>query len=265
MFLGRNVLTACLLFIAAFLISAIENVQSSDSQPVQSLPSLFPHDSKPFNVTMGVWLERYWNWVGSIDQNLLPRNDKNGENCGINQNGPVWFLDFHIPEGGAINSTKNCEIPEGKAIFIPSHVGEVDQSERPNGPLYTDKEITDSVIDGNNDGHVSLEIDGVEFFDGHPTKNSIEEYSLYRTITDFFNLTYVEDNIWGKEVPKGTYRAQADGYFSIVKPLSAGNHTIELHSDTTKPNVPLTDEPNPDNYIVDQTWHIKIISANSSR
>lgn len=210
---------------------------------------------------MDKWLEKYWNWIGSMDKDLIPRNDKNGEHCGTNQNGPVWFLDFLIKEGQPLNLTKNCEIPEGKAIFIPSHVGEVDKSEEEGEPL-TDNVITESVKAGNNGGHVSLSIDGKKFFDKHPTSDSPEEYSLYRTITDFFNLTYVKDNLWG--VPPGTYRAQADGYFSIVQPLSAGNHTIILHSDTTKPP-DLSGKLNEENYVVDQKWNIIVKrSANSS-
>jgi hypothetical protein len=229
----------------------IGSIQTSYGQAVQSLPSLYPHKSTPFNVTMEKWLENYWNWFGSTEGKLLPRN---GGPCGINQNGPVWFLDFYIPQGGAKNNpTQNCEIPEGKAIFIPSHVGEVDQSERPKAP-YTDKEITDSAKDGNNGGHVRLSIDGREFFDGrHIT--SPEDYSLYRTITDFFNLTYVEGNNWG--VPAGTYRAQADGYFSIVQPLAPGKHTIFLHSDTTQGE-------ESDKYIADQLWNIIIKRTSNS-
>lgn len=249
--LGRNVLIVCLVFIAVFLISYIGNVQSSEAQPAQSSPTLFPHDSEPYNVTMDEWLIRYWNWVGSIEEDLLPRNDENGENCGIKQSGPVWFLDFKIPENGlTYTKTKNCEIPEGKAIFIPSHVGECDQAEQEGPVPLSDEKLEGCAKSGNNGGHIELSIDGKDFYNGrHRTTDSPEEYSLYRKTTEFFNLTYVEGNLFGSTA--GTYRAIADGYFSIVQPLPAGNHTIVLHSDQT--SGPLNAR-----YVVDHTWNIII-------
>lgn len=39
----------------------------------------------------------------------------------------------------------------------------------------------------------------------------IENLESYRTATDFFNLTYIKDNIF--EVPAGTYKGVADGFF----------------------------------------------------
>jgi hypothetical protein len=58
----------------------------------------------------------------------------------------------------------------------------------------------------------------------------------YRTLSQpsAFSVTVPDENIvnffGGPDVPAGTYSPQvADGYYLILKPLSAGEHTIELH------------------------------------
>jgi hypothetical protein len=212
---------------------------------------------------MDEWLIRYWNWFGSIDWNFHPRNDKIGEYCGTNQNGPVWFLDFLIEGPKPLNITKDCTIPEGKAIFIPSHVGECDRSERMDnitGRLspYSDEEITKCAIEGNNGGHIELRIDGVDFYNGrHETKdpNAFPEELRYRTTTDFFNLTLGVNNDF--HVRPGTYKAKADGYFAIVQPLPIGNHTIFLHSDQTQGE-------EEEKYVLDHIWNIEIKQNSTS-
>jgi hypothetical protein len=64
----------------------------------------------------------------------------------------------------------------------------------------------------------------------------IENLESYRTATDFFNLTYIKDNIF--EVPAGTYKGVADGFFVFLKPLSAGNHDLHIKTSVTNPTTP---------------------------
>ena len=74
--------------------------------------------------------------------------------CGVNQNGPVWFLD---PPFGKPKDSKSCSIPEGKAIFLPLIVaicGKVDSE------VKTEEGITSCAKEGNNYGNIKLYIDG---------------------------------------------------------------------------------------------------------
>ena len=52
----------------------------------------------------------------------------------------------------------------------------------------------------------------------------------------FFNLTYVKDNIF--DVPAGTYRGIADGFFVFLKPLSVGNHDLQTKMSVNNPTTP---------------------------
>ena len=205
-----------------FVPSDSPNVQSN-----QSIPNLFPHNTKPFNVTMEKWLERYWIWVASMPKDIHPRGDTTGENCGTNQNGPVWFLDPPVEQ--PMVKSFYCEIPEGKAIFVPLLVGECDPTilEDP-----TDNNISACAKEGNDQGNIKFSIDGKTLLEIKKTSQSQEQYSLYRTTSDFFNISFVDNNIY--DVPTGTYRAQADGYSAIVQPLALGDHEMFMQNNVLK-------------------------------
>ncbi|MGV8107285.1 MAG: hypothetical protein ACP5OH_05900 [Nitrososphaerota archaeon] len=56
------------------------------------------------------------------------------------------------------------------------------------------------------------------------------------TATDFFNISYVKGNIF--DLPAGTYRGIADGFFVFLKPLSVGNHELQIKTSVTNPTTP---------------------------
>lgn len=228
----HKILIFCSFFISAFLLLVIGNVQTSYEQSVQSSPTLFPHDSKPFNMTMGKWLERYWIWVAAIPKDVHPRGDTTGVNCGTNQTGPIWYLDPPVKQKQENAYRLYCEIPENKAIFVPILLSECDEDLLRgllNKTTITDSEISDCTKMENDRGIIKFGIDGKTFISVNGTTQSEEEYSLYRTTSDFFNIFIVKNNIF-EDAPSGTYRAQADGYFAIVQPLPLGDHEIEIYN-----------------------------------
>ena len=218
---------------AVLLLAVIGSIQISYEQPVQSLPSLFPHDSKPFNVTMAKWFERYWNWTASIPREVHPRGDTTGKNCGTNQNGPVWFLDPPIDLAKGEQPFFYCEIPEDKAIFVPLIVGECDGTVFKNAKNVTDAEISKCAKEGNDQGNIKFSIDGKTLLETKKTSQSKEDYSLSRTSSDFFNISFVDKNIF-TNTTSGPWRAQADGYFAIVQPLSLGDHKMLIQNNVLK-------------------------------
>jgi hypothetical protein len=202
----------------------------SSSYLVQANTLLYPHDSKPFNSTMAKWLEKYWIWVASIPADAPhPRLDTTGNHCGDNQNGPVWFLDHYIDKN--VKKIYNCEIPEGKAIFIPLLVAECDS-----GDIQppTVEEISKCAWEGNEGGNTQLSIDDKLLLVINNTNRSEKHYSLYRTnTTDFFKITLAFPNVF--DVPGGTFDALADGYFAIVQPLPVGDHKIHYKTNVYSP------------------------------
>ena len=186
-------------------------------------------------------------WTASMPQDIHPRGDITGKNCGNYQNGPVWFLNQPVEV-----STKKgiyCEIPAGKAIFVPLQVGECDKTVLRDP---TDQEISICAKNGNQPGNIDFAIDGKPLVVIKELSMSKEQYRLYRTTTDFFNITFVKDNIF-ENATSGVHRAQADGYFAIVKPLPLGDHSMTL-----KINVFLT-RPDPETHI-DVSFNIKVVN-----
>ncbi|MBI4585068.1 MAG: hypothetical protein HY717_13730 [Planctomycetes bacterium] len=57
----------------------------------------------------------------------------------------------------------------------------------------------------------------------------------YRAISPVFSVTFPEDNVFG--IPAGPFAPLvSDGYFLMLAPLSAGDHTVHFHAVRTRPN-----------------------------
>lgn len=99
---------------------------------------------------------------------------------------------------------------------------------------------------GDEYGVVEATVDGVK----------LKDLENYRTQSGIFNSTQVENNIY--DVPVGTFRALADGYFVFLEPLSAGNHTVNLKVSVLNPIEPTF------NYNADWTYHLNLVPSNST-
>ena len=191
---------------------------------------IFSKDSKPYSIPFSEWVGKWWQWQVSIPSktnpqdltNLTlvhPRNAYSPEKCGWNQDDKnVWFL----PDGRnlALAQAKNpeirkCTVPHDKALLVQVYGGGCSYGEG----LKTDKELKECVDIGLDSATFSAKVDGVEVM------NSANR-SDFLPLPYLYNLTYVPDNLY--DVPAGTYRAMAGGYFLFVKPLSVGEHKIEF-------------------------------------
>jgi len=169
---------------------------------------------------MGKWLERYWIWLASIPKDVHPRGGT-GENCGTDQVGPVWYLD--LPVDRPMKQTRYCEIPEDKAIFVPVLVSQCDKTV---ASVHNYEGYIDCAKKDNENGNMKFHIDGKPLLEINPT--SEEHYSLYRTLSDLFNMTWIENNVVGAD--PGPVEAASDGYFVIVQPLPLGDHQMYIES-----------------------------------
>ena len=85
--------------------------------------TVYSTDSKPFGVPYQDWVARWWNWTFGTSADDHPRDDP-ARSCNVNQNGSVWFL----PDSLSVESASNprtCDVPVGKAIFIPVITGAI--------------------------------------------------------------------------------------------------------------------------------------------
>lgn len=208
-------------------------------------PGIYSTDESPFGIPYSSWIARWWNWTAGISNTEHPR-DFAERTCDVSQSWKdVWFLP-DILNGKIV---RECQVPAGKAIFIPITTGEqsVAESEEFRGkPL---NEVKDSLIKGasycdNYNTERVAEIDGQKI-------QGLEGNSPYRTNTsELFNLTWGENNIY--DVKPQTSPAFAEGWFLFVKPLPQGDHTIKIQSKISNPSDVSCD------YDGDTEWKIKV-------
>lgn len=154
----------------------------------------------------------WWKWAKSSPGRENPVRDTTGEHCGMNQQGPVWFL-----AGGYGSSTisRQCDIPAGKHVFFP--IINVVYYPRAGGSDLTCGQakqygalMNDTALD------LFVRIDGV----------SLQDPKRFRAATkSCFNVF--------ERVPKyhlayNAYPSATDGYWILLPPLKPGTHTIEF-------------------------------------
>lgn len=216
------------------LISPIEGASPNNSTLASPL---YPPDSKPYGLTFGQWAMNWHKWLYSLPASINPATDTTGKNCGQGQSGPVWFL-AGTTGGMAI---RTCTVPSGKAILFPIIASECSYSENPN--LSTESELASCALGPDNGvTHLELTIDG----------RSIPDLSKYRAMSPLFSFVFPSDNVAG--VKPGPTRGVADGYWAIISPLSAGNHTIHFKAVALQ----YTTTATATSFVIDTTYNLSI-------
>jgi hypothetical protein len=201
--------------------------------------TVYSTDSKPFGVAYQDWVARWWNWTFGINADEHPRDDPN-RSCNVNQNGSVWFL----PDSLSIESASNpriCDVPAGKAIFIPIITGAISTLEKPG---YSDAQLVkEALVCDDYSNNRRAEIDGKNI-------DGLNDPVTYRTNSShIYTVKVVEGNIYN--IKSGTGNGYADGWFLFVKPLPAGEHKIHV--------VGAIDAPDPNcNNSADVSWIIHV-------
>jgi hypothetical protein len=172
----------------------------------------------------------------SIPSKDSPALDKTGENCGIGQSGPVWFL-AGVTGGKA---ERTCTIPSGVSILIPPLNSECSTAEFPD--LTTEEELRECAKSFQDQTtQLDFVLDGKRF----------EGLENNRIVSPLFNVTFPEDNLFG--APAGITNAVSDGNWVFLKPLSKGEHElaakgVSLDVTTTATNT----------FVTDVTYHLKV-------
>jgi len=165
---------------------------------------------------------RWWQWAMETPASQSPLTDQTGQFASANQpHGPVWFLAGN--EGGT--TTRTVTIPAGKALFFPvANVFDVEDGTAVGGggkvfsvknPLQTAQAFVASLIA--TAGGMSCTVDGTPIA---ITSDNLEQSTP-------FTLNLDADNLLG--IPAGVYYPAVDsGYYVLVPPLPAGQHTIHF-------------------------------------
>lgn len=207
--------------LAAVLAATIAATPSGS--PVHAAnPGVRPPQSEPYGHSYGEWGARWWKWAFSVPAADNPLFDSNGANCAAGQSGPVWFL---AGSGSSGVTTRSCTIPAGKGLFFPVINAEDNPAEEGVFPIFgTDLDDMQAGIEGWMDNAADLHA----AVDGHP----VSDVAQYRAGFSPFSITAPcgDGNLWDLYGYAGlcgtTSPAVTDGYWLMLAPLSAGDHTV---------------------------------------
>lgn len=206
-------------------------------------PGVMPINSHPYGKSYGVWGQEFNTWLWQFTEEEFPMLQGDGPvDCTIGQRGKVWFL--YGTFGGVVE--RSCTIPHGKALFIGlngiiSFVPEFGNNEEEiREDAKRDLDGTDTNVGVET---LSVEIDGAELKKPFSYRADSPEGGFVLTVEEG---TFISD--FG--VALGDHDpAIVDGYWLMLRPLSAGEHTIEWSSSGEYQCCPF-------DYSV--TWHITV-------
>ena len=232
-------------------------VCSQNVNAVNSSDLIYSKDSKPYGLSFSEWIAKWWNWHYNLPnkvnlQNpdnfsqIHPREAYSPEKCAWNQtDNNVWFL----PDGRNLlfsssePETRQCTVPHEKALLVQIYGGGCSFAEG----FKTDQELKDCVNIGLNSVEFTAKVDGIEVMNS-------KDRDLYLPDAYLYNQTLAKDNYY--ELPAGTWRAMAGGYFLFVKPLDIGNHTIEFKETYFKPG--FEGQPSNENRISNVMYNLTV-------
>ena len=179
------------------------NAYCSDTEPVERAQTI--HDKiRPD------YVNEWWQWAHSMPQVVSPVKDRTGKRCGVNQEGPVWFLAGGY---GSSKISRTCSIPAGKHIFFPVINMIYYPQDGDNTPTCDAMKQNASL---NNQFLTSFKV----VVDGHEYVNPAYFRVGSKHCFDLLGKIPREHN------PPIVYPAASDGYWVMLKPFSPSTHKI---------------------------------------
>jgi hypothetical protein len=176
----------------------------------------------------------WWKWVYSIPCTETwcpnPAVDEAGDYCAVGQHGDVWFLAGTFFGG---TPTRECSIPEDKALFFP--VINCSFFDSPNACAQGDFSYSVKDLRAQVAGCIKGVTDLWATLDGKPLR-------LQHTQSVVFELAMPKDNLYDLQLiawgypdltcAPGIYSPSVDeGYYVLLNPLKPGNHVLHIHGD----------------------------------
>ncbi len=218
-------------YIVAFLTMLLVVVGQSAGPLTFTASAADVVEVQSYGSSYGEWSARWWQWIFSIPKAVNPNLDTTGVNAGQGQVDDVWFL------AGAFGGTyvREITIPAGKPIFFPI----INSSNmKPWGYetlLDLRKTIADFVDSVNYLKVTIKQGDNAEeiIIEGNPQGNG--NLSKYRVRSPSFTVIPPSKPVLPPgilKVPGNTDSLVSDGYWLLLKPLTAGSYVLHFQGTT---------------------------------
>ncbi len=168
-------------------------------------PVVIDADAIVVDRTQVEWSEAYLQWIATFARGNSPVSDTTGAQCAVRQEGDVWFL---ATSDGTAPVERSCTIPAGKTLFVPIATT-LERSGNKEPVCETMVRIAAGSLAHST--QLTMTVDGI----------AIDNLPSHRLATgDCFALGV-------RQVPRSTAKtAVADGYYVMLAPLTAGQHTL---------------------------------------
>lgn len=201
-------------------------------------PGVIPPTANPYGMSYGDWSAAWWEWVIQYPAAVNPILDPDGTCGSQGQSGPVWFLAGN--GGGSVE--RALLVPAGKALFFPlvngsswapddlAFAAEFAETAGLDSGLMTDEELIYFLLDALlahdpfDDSPIvtmSCAVDGQDLGDleGYRVQSEPFEPEAADGPTPYPYFDWVTQ-------PQDFFIS--DGYWIMLAPLSAGQHTIHF-------------------------------------
>ncbi len=189
-------------------------------------PRVLPINSYPYGMSYGIWGQEFSNWLYHFSLAEFPLFQGDDLDCATAQSGQVWFL-AGVLGGPGVAVTRSCTVPPGKALFISVNsvvsfaplFGETEQDVRDDASRDLDGTATTTGVE-----ELYIWVDGVELDNAFGYRASSPEGGYILSVEEGTILAEIG-------IPVDDYApAIVDGYWVMLAPLSAGEHTVQWRS-----------------------------------
>jgi hypothetical protein len=177
-----------------------------------------------YGQTYAEWGATWWKWLYETPAENHPILDTTGENCAVGQpaTGPFYLVGAF---GGM--ETRDCTAPADRPLFFPIGNFSGDNCGVPEEDQLTDEEIIEFAnSDAISFEEMSLTIDDTVVGD------TPEDFAAYRTeATEYSYDVPAEGSLYasfGLDFTGHCEPSYASGYWIMLEPLSAGDHSLNF-------------------------------------
>ena len=173
--------------------------------------------------TQAEYAARWWQWARRVPPGVQPFQDPTGAQCGLNQQGDVWFL---AGTAGTADIVRHCTMPTKTYVFLPiiNMIGNA----QPGSPMTCEQ--AKAFARANNDHLAGAEVS----IDGKP----VEDISRFRVASDCFDSFKFARYLSQAD---SYFPSATDGYWLMLRPLPAGLHRIRVRAHYDNPGHVLGD------------------------
>jgi hypothetical protein len=168
---------------------------------------------------------KWWEWALSIPPNINPLADPTGDNCDVDQKGPVWYL-AGTTGGSAV---RECTIPEGKSILFPIiNVFCSDVADGIVSSITSPSQLKPGLIACARGFMDLVDLDSLKVTIDGEDLTGLENTRLQSPV---FKVVYPNPNVFGIQTTEDPQKSVADGFWILLKGLEPGEHTLAFSAE----------------------------------